>query len=236
MTTGITNIFNDIVSRASLTEEQRVTELASILGKLLPQDPWEAQEQGLLEPYAAFKRGYKAMYDDLQKVSRTLSESSLVVRIEPLAAEAAKCQLDDDVSETSPLRIKSAALRKKLDEERKMLADMAAPNAQLTAAYKTIIAAEEKSPLLPAEMLEESRGALRQLDTIRDPAFRANIQDSVGTILDNIDKQLDTAARHQHKLLEKKMFHKYLDAGLTTGGRPMTAPATARFRKVKMQP
>lgn len=114
---------------------------------------------------------------------------------------------------------------------------MAAPNAQLTAIYNTLAAVEGKVARLPSVILEESQAALRFLDNNRDPAFRANIQDSVGTILDNIDKQLDAVAGHQQKKLEKKMFHKFLDAGLTTGSQPLSAPAIARFRrKPQVQP
>lgn len=236
MTTGITNIFNDIVSRADLTEEQRVAQLAAALGDLLPKSGKGAPNRDELEPYFAFKRPYTAALDTLKAQYKLLSETTLVVRVEPLAAEAAKYGPEDDVSETSPLRVKSASLRQKLAQEQKMLADASASNAQLTAAYKMIIAVEQKLPRLPAVIPEESRAALRELDNNRDPAFRANIQGSVETILNNIDKQLDAIAGHQHKLLQKKMFHKFLDGGLTTGGKPLAAPATARFRKVQVQP
>ncbi|MDF3024010.1 MAG: hypothetical protein K0R10_1371 [Alphaproteobacteria bacterium] len=236
MTTGITNIFNDIVSRADLTEEQRVTQLSTALGDLLPKSGDGAPNRDELEAYFSFKCPYTAALDTLKAQYKLLSETTLVVRVEPLAAEAAKYGPEDDVSETSPLRVKSAGLRQKLAAEQKMLADASASNARLTAAYKMMIAAEQKTSRLPSVILEESRAALRELDNNRDPAFRANIQGSVETILNNIDKQLDAIAGHQHKLLERKMFHKYLDAGLTTGGKPLAAPATARFRKVQVQP
>lgn len=233
----MTNIFSEIFLNAALTEEQRVTQMAAALGALLPGGTTAMEERNLLEPYFVFKRPYMARLDDIKKDSKTLNESSLVTRVEPLAAEAAKCGPDDDVSDTSPLRSKSSDIRHKLAVERQLLADMAAPNAQLTAIYNTLAAVEAKVPRLPSIILEESQAALRFLGNIRNPAFRANIQDSVGTILDNIDKQLDAVAGQQQKKLEKKLFHKFLDAGLTTGGKPLPAPATARFRrKPQIQP
>lgn len=233
----MTTVFKEIFLNAALTEDERVTQMAAALSALLPGGTTVIEERGLLEPYFVFKRPYTARLDDLKKDAKILSESSLVVRVEPLAADAAKCGPDDDVSAASPLRSKSADIRRRLGEERKLLADMAAPNAQLTAIYNTLAAVEGKVARLPSVILEESQAALRFLDNNRDPAFRANIQDSVGTILDNIDKQLDAVAGHQQKKLEKKLFHKFLDAGLTTGGKPLPAPATARFRrKPQVQP
>lgn len=238
MADSVKNIFNEIAADPALTEGERIKQLTAAIDALLEGPMVDAvTEVKLLEPYYQFKRPVTAMFKALDEQSRKIRESSLVTRVEPLAAEAAACGPDDDVSENAPLRVKSAALRQKLAEERKMLADMAAPNAQLTATYKTILAAEEKAARLPSIIVEESRAALRMLDNTRDPSFFTNIQDSVETILNNIDKQLDAVAGHQHKLLEKKMFHRYLDAGLTTGGKPLPAPATARFRrKPQVQP
>ncbi len=240
MTGSVKNIFNEIAADTTLIEEQRVAQLAAAIDDLLQgsvQEVSAVERVQQLEPYYVFKRPIVTMQKALEEQSRMIRESSLVTRVEPLAAEAAACKPDDDVSENAPLRVKSAALRQKLAKERKILADMAAPNAQLTATYKTILAAEEKaSSRLPSIIVEESRAALRMLGNIRDPAFFTNIQDSVETILNNIDKQLDTIAGLQQVALQKKIFHKYLDAGLTTGGKPLAAPATARFRKMQVQP
>lgn len=233
----MTTVFKEIFLNAALTEDERITQISAALSALLPGGTTALEERKLLEPYVAFKRPYLARLDDLKKDAKTLSESSLVVRVEPLAADAAKCGPDDDVSAASPLRSKSADIRHRLGEEKKLLADMADQNTQLTAIFNTIAAAEEKVPQLTYGFLDESRDALRFLGNNRDAAFRANIQDSVGTILDNIDKQLDAVAGHQQKKLEKKLFHKFLDAGLTTGSQPLSAPAIARFRrKPQVQP
>ncbi|MCC7038124.1 MAG: hypothetical protein IT560_12585 [Alphaproteobacteria bacterium] len=236
MTTDAKNIFSDMFNDAALTAEQRAEKMAAAIDDLLADCLPGASKVQELEPYYQFKRPITARYKALDDQARKIRESSLVTRVEPMAAEAAAYKTDDDVSENAPLRVKSAALRLKLAEERKILADMSAPNTELTAVYTSILAAEEKAAHLPSIIVEESRAVLRFLGNTRDPAFYANIQDSVEAILNNIDKQLDTIAGQQQARLERKMFHKYLDAGLTTGTRPLTVPTTARFSKAKVSP
>lgn len=231
MTADAKNVFSDMFNDAALTAEQRAIKMAAAIDGLLADCLPGASKVQELEPYYQFKRPITALYKALDEQARKIRESSLVMRVEPMAAEAAAYKPDDDVSENASLRVKSAALRQKLAEERKILADMAAPNAELTATYTTILAAEEKATHLPSVIVEESRAVLRFLGNTRDPAFYANIQDSVETILNNIDKQLDTIAGQQQARLERKRFHKYLDAGLTTGGKQMRVPSTARFRR-----
>ncbi len=236
MTTDAKNIFSDMFNDAALTAEQRAEKMAAAIDDLLADCLPGAPKVQELEPYYQFKRPITARYKALDDQARKIRESSLVTRVEPMAAEAAAYKTDDDVSENAPLRVKSAALRLKLAEERKILADMSAPNTELTAVYTSILAAEEKAAHLPSIIVEESRAVLRFLGNTRDPAFYANIQDSVEAILNNIDKQLDTIAGQQQARLERKMFHKYLDAGLTTGTRPLIVPTTARFSKAKVSP
>lgn len=236
MTTDAKNIFSDMFNDAALTAEQRAEKMAAAIDDLLADCLPGASKVQELEPYYQFKRPITARYKALDDQARKIRESSLVTRVEPMAAEAAAYKTDDDVSENAPLRVKSAALRLKLAEERKILADMSAPNTELTAVYTSILAAEEKAAHLPSIIVEESRAVLRFLGNTRDPAFYANIQDSVEAILNNIDKQLDTIAGQQQARLERKMFHKYLDAGLTTGTKRLIVPTTARFSKAKVSP
>lgn len=99
----MTTVFKEIFLNAALTEDERVTQMAAALSALLPGGTTAIEERDLLEPYFAFKRPYTARLDDLKKDTKILSESSLVVRVEPLAADAAKCGPDDDVSAASPL-------------------------------------------------------------------------------------------------------------------------------------
>lgn len=236
MTTDAKNVFSEMFNDAALTAEQRAIKMAAAIDDLLADCLPGASKVKELEPYYQFKRPITARYKALDEQARKIRESSLVTRVEPMAAEAAAYKTDGDVSENASLRVKSGTLRQKLAEERKILADMAAPNAELTATYTTILAAEEKAAHLPSIIVEESRAVLRFLGNTRDPAFYTNIQDSVEAILNNIDKQLDAIAGQQQARLDKKMFHKYLDAGLTTGGKPLAAPATARFRKLTVSP
>ncbi|MDI1226092.1 MAG: hypothetical protein PSY14_00205 [bacterium] len=224
------NVFNDIAANPGLTAEQRVTQMAAALDALLPQDPWEAQGQDLLQPYLDFKQSLTTCFKAAKDAHQELMNSSLVVHVGVLWADASAGGLDANVAPDSPLRQKAGMIRKMLGEERQKHASVIKPNAQLTEAYKSIIAVEEKTPRLSATILAESKSALQLLGNMRDPLFRTSIQDSVETILNNAEFVLYGVESYQQSEREKSAFRSHLKSGLSTE-KTLNASQTARFRR-----
>lgn len=231
MTTEVKNTFSEIFTNAALTEEQRVKQLAAAIDNLLADCVLGSSMVQELEPYYKFKRPITALHNTAKAAFQSLFNSSLVVHVGQLAHDSVAGGLDTDVSPESPLRKKAALVRDMLATEKQWLATMTDPNAQLTAAYTTIVAAEEKSKHLPSGILEESRSALRLLDNMKDKGFRTSIHNDVAAILRNAEFALDAFESYQQSEQEKKLLRGHLAAGLTTGGKTLSAPAVARFRR-----
>ncbi len=236
MTDGVKNIFNDIAADPALSEDERVSRMATAIDGLLAGLVLGALGVEELEPYYQFKRPVMALHKTAKDAYQSLFNSSLVVHVGQLAQETAAGDLTTDVSPSSKLRKKAAMVREMLATERQWLATMNAPHAQLVAAYKTIVKAEEKSSRLPSGILEESRMAQRLLDNMEDKGFRTSIHRDVETILRNAEFTLDAYESYQQSEQEKKLLRGHLAAGLTTGGKTLPAPAVARFRKQKVSP
>lgn len=229
------NIFSDMFNDAALTAEQRAIKMAAAIDELLADRlPGASKVQGL-EPYYQFKRPITALYNTAKDAFQSLFNSSLVVHVGQLAHDSVAGGLDTDVSPESPLRKKAAFVRDMLATEKQWLATMTAPNAQLKAAYTTIVAAEEKSAHLPSGILEESRAALRLLDNMKDNGFRTSIHNDVAAILRNAEFVLNGFESYQKSEQEKKLFREHLKSAPGTK-RKIPAPATARFRRLKARP
>lgn len=230
MTAETENTFSGIFSNAALTEEQRVKQLAAAIDDLLADCPPGASKLEGLEPYYQFKSPISALYNTAKDAFQSLFNSSLVTHVGQLAHDSVAGGLDTDVSPESPLRKKAALVRDMLATEKQWLATMTDPNAQLTAAYTTIVAAEEKSTRLPSGILEESRAALRLLDNMKDKGFRASIHNDVAAILRNAEFVLDAFESYQKSEQEKKLLRQHLNKRFATG-QSIAAPARARFRR-----
>ncbi len=227
--------FADMLLNTDLTDVQRVAKISVALDALLPERNLQSDKVRYLAAYFDFKREYHTAVQGLNETFKRLNSSTLAADVKALAADIDVAGMAADAGDNSLLRVKIVTLARQLAEEKAAHDDMLSPNARLRKIYTILEEAEGKARKLPMIIREESRRMIRDLSDQGDVRFPAQHYHEAGKTLYEASFMLDAIASYQQSETEKQILREHLKTRLVTGV-PVTAPKTARFRKMQVMP